>query len=181
MKKILCLLSAIMILLCMVACGNDKEERAEKPTPVEEQTTEVDVNSLLMPMREALVGFPQYTTASSHDENGKVIEGWEDVFMLSLYDGFDVSKVKSYAIAYSTVQTADEITVVVLESKKDTDELKKQMRARVSDRITLFETYGPTEVSKLQNAKVISKDNVCALVISDQPEKAEEAFNNELK
>ncbi len=177
MKKLLLLLTAVVMTVSASACGKDEKSDKKETTSTEsEQTASVDVNEILMSMRETQVTFPEYTTASSHDENGKEIDSWQDVFSLSLYEDFDVEKVKSYAIAYSVAQTADEITIVELKSKNDADELKKQMKERVSDRITLFETYGPEEVVKLESAKVISKGNICVLIICDEPEKAAEAF-----
>ena len=176
MKKIFCAILAGLMILSATACGKDENSGEKELSSRGEQTVEINPGDLLMAMRETQVNFPQYATASSHDESGNEIDGWDDVFSLSLYDNFDVSKVKSYAIAYSTAQTADEITVVVLQNEKDAEELKKQMRERVSGRITLFETYGPEEVLKLENARIISKGNVCALIICDEPGRASDAF-----
>jgi len=179
MKKFLLLFMAVVMMISVSACGKDeKSDKKETTSTNSEETQSVDVNEILMSMRETQITFPQYTTASSHDENGKEIDSWQDVFSLSLYEDFDVKKVKSYAIAYSVAQTADEITVVELNSKSDADELKKQMKKRISDRITLFETYGPEEVVKLEDAKIISKGNVCVLIVCDEPEKASDAFKD---
>lgn len=176
MKKIISFLLSAVLAVTLCACSKDEENSKKDSSAPAEEVVEVDANELLMSMREAVVTFPQYTTASSHDDNGKEIDGWEDIFTLSLYENFDAEKIKSYAIAYSTVQTSDEITVVVLESADDAETMKNEMKARVKDRIATFETYGPEEVPKLESAKIVSKGNVCALIICDEPEKAAEAF-----
>lgn len=177
MKRFLLLLMAVVMMLSISGCGKDEKSNKKETTYTNsEENKAVCVNEILMSMRETQVGFPEYATASSHDDKGNEIDSWQDIFSLSLYEDFDVKKVKSYAIAYSVAQTSDEITVVELKDKADADELKELMKERVSDRITLFETYGPEEVSKLENAKVISKGNVCALIICDEPGRASDAF-----
>lgn len=181
MKRLVPVFTAVVMILGLSACTKDdkqKEEITSSQSQNSGEETNVDANALLMAIRESQVGFPEYTNASSHDDKGKEIDGWDEIFSLSLYGDFDTEKVSSYAIAYSTAQTSDEITVVVLKAERDCAEMKKQMKDRVSDRITLFETYGPEEVSKLEKATVISKGNVCALIICDEPEKAKEAFKN---
>lgn len=183
MKKLTALFIALSIGIC--ACGCDNSQKPQNSTSQTSSQTDsegifdLSSNDILMSMREKVVTFPSYTTVSSHDENGVEIDGWKDSFSV-LYDNFPQDNVLQFSIAYSNETTSDELTVVILKDKKDTDTLKSQMQAYVNSRIDQFEVYGPEEVPKLKSAKIISKENIVALIVCDDPNGASEGFKEAL-
>lgn len=182
MKKILALVLSAITALSVCGCSNnDGGDETDTESGANDTKINISANDLLGGMRESAVTFPQYEISSSHDDSGKANDGWEDIFSVSLFDEADAGRVESFAIAYSTEATADEITVVVLKDASYAEQMKKEMKKRVKSRISMFETYGPDEVIKLESAKIVSKGNVVALIVCDNPEDVAMAFKNQTK
>lgn len=178
MKRLVTLFLALSV--CVLACGCDATQSDNNQSSSSSQTDtngifDVSANSIIMSMREKVVTFPSYSSVSSHDENGVEIVGWGDSFSV-LYDDFPQETVCEFSIFYSNEGTADELSVVVLNDKNNAELMKSQMQAYVNSRINQFENYAPEEVPKLQNAKIISKENIVALIICDDPKGASEGF-----
>lgn len=164
----LCL--ALVTAVCMCGCSDKGEEKETQKT---EQTVNISAGELLEKMVKTQESFPEYSTLLSQEAGDEDIKAaaWE-----SLYEDFDIDKVEDFAVSYSTEATADEITVVVLKNSEDAEALKDAMKIRVGQRITTFETYGPDEVSKLKDMKIVSQGKCVALIVCDDPDAAAQVF-----
>lgn len=167
------LLSAAAVFAMLAFSGCEKEgegsDSGESGDGGENAGYSVEAYDVMRALKESQVDFPESSEVSSRTDEKM------DSFGI-LFDGFDVENLESYAVVYSNEQTADEITVAVLKSDKDVEALKSSMRDRIQSRIDMFESYGPEEVGKLKAVKIISRKNVCALIVCSEPEKAAEAF-----
>lgn len=166
---------ALCLMLSMAGCKDTSDSNAQPPSSSQNEETQAYNPNQIFEKIIAQIEFPEYTAVSSLDENGKTIDGWQDTFEI-LYQDFPGDKVESYTIGYSNVQTADEITVVVLKDKKDAEILKSEMSKRIGKRLETFENYGPEEVQKLKDAKVLSKENVVALIVCKDINEAQKGF-----
>lgn len=171
-KKFVCVALTVMTALSAAACSK-KEESSEEKLP------ETPAAEVLEAVVKSQTEFPESLREKSRNSDGSDKDGWQDTFEF-LYD-FPAEKVEDYAIIYSSVSTADEITVVRLKSAGDAEDMKKAAEKRVKERTATFENYGPEEVSKLNGALIKAEGNYCMLAISDQTAEAQKAFEEAVK
>ncbi len=178
MKRLFCVLTAVCVFGLTCGCGekNDDGETSQSSSQTQSDGIfNLSANDIIKSMEEKTVDFPECTQISSHDEKGVETDGWADSFS-ALYDDFSADKVKEFSIKFSNEATADEITVVVLKSKDDAEDLKTVMKNYISSRLNQFESYAPEEVPKLRKAKIVSKENIVALIVCDNPDEVSQGF-----
>ncbi len=165
-NKFKAFICASLIASCMcslVACSSKEVSK--------KAVLDVDGASLIEDMQSAATDLPDMGLVSSSTDDA------EDLFS-SLCD-LDYSLVDSFYYAYSTDSDRPqyEIAVVILKSSDDTSDLVKALKAHVSKRVTLFETYVPEAVETAENAVVKSSVNVACLIMTDNNSLVESVFN----
>ena len=80
------------------------------------------------------------------------------------------------AIFYADGVVADEIAVLILADPTETKDVSEILQKYRERRTGAFQGYAPLEEAKLMNALVISQGNYIALLIVNEPQKAEAIF-----
>ncbi len=132
---------------------------------------EISMYDLCYAMKSASANLADMSYASSEDENAEKL--------LSKIADFDYNKVKSFFILYATdgSKSADEIVVV---SAKDSDYIREMtalLRDHLEYRISLYKTYGPEQVPKLEKAEVFSDGKFAVLIAADDAAQIRDAFD----
>lgn len=152
--------AAALVLLAVVlaACGGSGQGQT------------ADMDGLIETMTAADPALPEMLTVTSGTENAEALFG-------SVSD-MDYGKVAGYALAYSADGNyADEIVVISVKSASDVSEAEQSLRAHLEGRRSLYSTYGPEQVSRVDNALVFSKGNYAVLIISDNGQAVKDAFD----
>ncbi len=162
MKRILCMLSATLLLL--TGCGKDDSE-------VEKET--VSMYELSRKMMAADDTLPEMSYVSSSDENaGELFTYLSDL---------DYELVDSYFLCYSSDGFADEIAVVALKDVDDANEAKKSIEAHVDGRVNMYKQYDPSQTERAENAIITVKDRYVVLIISENQNDVKTAFTDFLE
>lgn len=86
-------------------------------------------------------------------------------------------KVTEYAIYIDgSGATAREVAVLKVADKSDISKAQEVVDARIKTLGREFENYQPAEMQKINNPVIVTKDNVVYMVLSDDPQKAEQAI-----
>lgn len=137
MKRLTALLTALVLLLSLAACGGGRAK-------------EVDPKALADDMLAALK--PQ----------GETMEVTGDV-AANYYEMGDA--VKDYRIYVSTMYIGEEVAVFQLKDTKDADTVKKLCEGRIQSLKDSFDGYLPEEYDTVdQNAVVLAKGDIVALL-----------------
>lgn len=144
MKKITCLLLAIVCLFAFTACDNGKE--------------------LQSPSTEAVLS--ELTSNLEFAETGKIEMEYN-------YE-FDMSKVSEYAyvMAGSGIE-ADEVLIAKTASEADAQALLELMSKRKDSLYTDFEAYSPEECPKIESAVIKTYGCYAVFAITSDNKKAE--------
>lgn len=88
------------------------------------------------------------------------------------------SKVQGFFIYYAANGTgnADELVAIQVKRPGDITEAVASLRAHLEKRRALYATYDKTQLGKLDNGRVVSKNGVAALIVCDNPDQVETAF-----
>ncbi len=162
MKRILCMLSAALLLF--TGCGKDDSKDENKT---------VSMYELSRKMIAADKTLPEMSYVSSSDENaGEVFTYLSDA---------DYELVDSYFLFYSTDGLADEIAVVALKDSDDTTKVKKSIEQHVNGRVSMYEQYDPSQTERAENAIIMIKDQYVVLIISENQNNIKTAFTDFLE
>ncbi len=162
MKKKLAIYIMLLLATCsLLSCGksDDKKEDNDKT---------VDTKQVIDAMVKEAGELPEMSTFTSTDENA------QDSFTF-LCD-LDYEKVEDFIITYSSEAAADEIFIIHVKDKADMVAAKTALDNRIETRKTAFNTYMPSEVSKIENAKIVQSGRYIALVICKQPQSTSDKF-----
>lgn len=91
--------------------------------------------------------------------------------------GFNSEKIKNINSYVGTGATAEEILIIEVLDKKDIDEIKENIEAKIEERKVDFQNYLPKEVFKLENYNLEIKGNYIIFCVSNNYEKAKEIIN----
>ena len=155
------ILSAVVLCGIFTACGDEAEEIS------------------MYDLNQALVGFTgepdNMKYASSSDSNPQDL--------LAHVSNIEYSKVKAFFITYASDGTgnADEIAAIQVKKKSDLNEAAESLRNHLETRKTLYAAYDKTQLPKLDKAKVFTRGTRAILMVADDSDKMEAAFNDFFK
>ena len=155
------ILSAVVLCGIFTACGDEAEEIS------------------MYDLNQALVGFTgepdNMKYASSSDSNPQDL--------LAHVSNIEYSKVKAFFITYASDGTgnADEIVAIQVKKKSDLNEAAESLRNHLETRKTLYAAYDKTQLPKLDKAKVFTRGTLAILMVADDSDKMEAAFNDFFK
>lgn len=153
-KRIICALCAVMLLLSLCACG--------------EKTKSIDMQALENSMVSADKTLPEMKVSGSWDENA------EKAF--SYISDLEYNKIHGFFLAYAADGMAYEIAVVQLKDKSDASAMADSLREHVQSRVQMYKTYEPQQVQRAESAVVKTDGDCVLLIMSDAPQNAETAF-----
>lgn len=156
MKKTIALLVAsLAALTVLVSCGGKTET-----------VSMYDLNKAMS----AVVSLSDMKYVSSADGNA------EDLF--ANVSDMDYGKVKAFFINYAAdgKGNADEIVAIQVKNKSDVTEAAASLNAHLEKRRALYATYDKSQVDKLSHGQVVTKNDVAVLIVTDNPDKAKDAF-----
>lgn len=156
MKKTIALLVAsLAALTVLVSCGGKTET-----------VSMYDLNKAMT----AVVSLSDMKYVSSADGNA------EDLF--ANVSDMDYGKVKAFFINYAAdgKGNADEIVAIQVKNKSDVTEAAASLNAHLEKRRALYATYDKSQVDKLSHGQVVTKNDVAVLIVTDNPDKAKDAF-----
>lgn len=74
--------------------------------------------------------------------------------------------------------TAREVAVLKVADAKDVSKAREVVDARLATLKREFENYQPGEMQKINNPVIVEKGNVVYMVVTDDPQKAEQAIDS---
>ena len=164
MKKLVCLLLALLLLLA--GCSNPgtaTEPETDAHAPM------VSMYDLRKAMLEAQPGLPDMTAVSSSDEDAG------DLF--AYLSDLDYEKVEGYYLAYSSDgKTANEFAVVCLKDAADLPALVSSLKAHVQGRVSLYKSYAPELVDQASAAEIVTEGRYAALIMCEDRAAVKAAF-----
>ena len=158
MKRIASLCLACLFLLLFAACA----------APAEEREGEISIYDLRVEMLKADPSLPEMLVASSADKHP------EELF--KYLSDVDYEKVDGFFLAYAADGMAYEIAVAAMKKKADAAECERSFKRHITDRVNLYKTYAPNEVSKAEQARVVSCGRCVALIMCDEKAAVETAM-----
>ena len=156
------IIPAVLLILALVLTSCSAGSPAEKK--------EISMYDLCAAMKNAGANLADMSYASSEDENAEEL--------LSSIADFDYEKVESFFILYATdgSKSADEIVVVSAKDSAYTGEMTALLRNHLEYRTSLYKTYGPEQVPKLEKAKVFSEGSLAVFIAADDAPQIQNAF-----
>ena len=152
MKKLLCPLLSLTLLLSLAACGGKPEE---EPAPF----SPTDAAALL-----------------SSGAFSETLEAIDADVACALY-GIDETTLTDAAVYGSTGTTAEELAILTLTDEEAAQAALTALGYRVEDRTAAMENYLPNEVPKLQNAVLEQRGNTVLLVVASDYSPVENFIN----
>lgn len=163
-NRILSLLLALMAAAALAGCGGGSGSSTTTPS--------ADMEALQQALLAADPSLPEMLSVTSEVEDAKRL--------FTYLSDFDYEKVEGYLLSYSSSGTADEIAVVAVKDPADADEAKASLEKHKSDRLKLFQTYGPEEAARVEKGLVFTEGPYAVLIICDSAEKVMDAFTGYL-
>lgn len=154
MKRIICVICALVMAFSLCACGNKSQS--------------IDMHELQKSMVEADKSLPEMKISGSWDENA------EKAF--SYISDMEYNKIHGFFLAYAADGMAYELAVVQLKDKSDAGEMEDSLNEHVQTRVRMYKTYEPEQVQRAENAVVKTVGDCVLLIMCDSPENAETAF-----
>ena len=154
MKRIICVICALVMAFSLCACGNKSQS--------------IDMHELQKSMVEADKSLPEMKISGSWDENA------EKAF--SYLSDMEYNKIHGFFLAYAADGMAYELAVVQLKDKSDAGEMEDSLNEHVQTRVRMYKTYEPEQVQRAENAVVKTVGDCVLLIMCDSPENAETAF-----
>lgn len=157
-KMTAAILSAVLLCGLFVSCGDDAEEIS------------------MYDLNKALVGFTSEPDnmkyASNSDSNPQDL--------LAHVSNIDYGKVKAFFISYAADGTgnADEIVAIQVKKKSDLNEAAATLKTHLETRKTLYAAYDKSQLPKLEKSKVFTRGTLAILMVADDSDKMEAAFND---
>ncbi len=114
--------------------------------------------------------FGDMTYVSSEDADA------EDLF--AYVSDLDYGKVRSFFISYATdgKGNADEIAVIALKDRNDAPEAVASLEAHLKKRVSLYQTYDPSQSDKVEKGMVFSDGDLAVLIVCDDNDAVKTAF-----
>ena len=160
-KHIILIIQMLVIASLIAACGGETSSKVKCKDIVEEALETVTSTKI--------------DSKVSYGE-----EAYEKNFQ-RLYN-FTMKKVEDGTIAYaSTGGYADEISIVRVKDDKDLKDAKGYLNAQIKKRKNDFQGYKPEEIKKIDNARIMVRDNYVALIICDEAAEVETAMRAAIK
>ncbi|MBQ7076869.1 MAG: DUF4358 domain-containing protein [Lachnospiraceae bacterium] len=160
-KRLIALVLVTLMVLPLAACGKKEEVK------------DVDFYELRTKMLEAGENLPDMQTASSADDNAAELLGY--------VSDMDYEKVSNFFVSYSSEGLTDEIVVIAVKNEDDAKEAKESLEKHLTHRKNLFANYSPVEGAKLENAILRVVGRYVYLIIADDRNAIEKAFNEMVK
>lgn len=154
MKRIICVICALVMAFSLCACGNKSQS--------------IDMHELQKSMVEADKSLPEMKISGSWDENA------EKAF--SYISDMEYNKIHGFFLAYAADGMAYELAVVQLKDKSDAGAMEDSLNEHVQTRVRMYKTYEPEQVQRAENAVVKTVGDCVLLIMCDSPENAETAF-----
>ena len=161
-QRVIALTLAAILALSLCACGSGSG--GARPT--------ADMEALQQAMLEAAPGLPDMLSVTSQVSDAKKL--------FTYLSDFDYEKVDGYLLSYSSTGTADEIAVVAVKDEADVNDAKASLEKHKSDRLKLFQTYGPQEAARVEKGQVFTDGQYAVLIICDDADSVKEAFTSYL-
>ena len=158
MKRAAAFILALALCLSLCACADDKE---------------ISIYELQKSMLDADAALPEMLTVSSSDGDAEK--------KFTYLSDVDYSKVEGYFLAYAADGMAYEIAVICLEDKADVSQAEASLRNHLEGRINLYKTYEPQQVTRAENALIISRGRCVALIMCDDTNAVKAAFEEFMK
>ena len=76
---------------------------------------------------------------------------------------------------------ADEIAVISVKNKNDAAAAETSLQEHIKHRVSLYETYDPTQVPKLNNALIFTEGRYAVLIVCGDPAAVKAAFDGFLR
>ncbi|MDY6038185.1 MAG: DUF4358 domain-containing protein [Eubacterium sp.] len=81
----------------------------------------------------------------------------------------------------SEALSVEELLVIKVKSHNNLNEFRDSIEKRISNQHKTFESYGPKQVSQLDNALIIQKGTYLLYYVGDDIQKIEEVFRNAIQ
>ncbi len=177
MKRWICVFCAALTALLLLSGG--KQDQKSDPATGESakagtETTETPAKPKvsMYDLRKAMLAedpsLPEMSAVSSVDEKA-------DELFTYLSD-IDYNKVEGYFLTFAADGTAYEIAVVALKERGDVSELLSSLRKHVEGRVNLYKSYAPDQVSRAENAEIVSAGRYVALIMCGDQAAVKAAF-----
>lgn len=162
-KKVLALLCALLCILLLAGCGEQKEDRA------------VDMVQLREAMLAADQGLPEMSIVDGSSKSAKT--------QFAYLSSMEYGKVDSFFMAYASngSQHADEIAVIAVKKSSDLDEAEKSLKNHLEKRRALYEQYDPSQLNRIDGAQIFTKGSYAVLILCDKQDAVKTAFQKVLK
>ena len=157
MKKLLCGILSLLILLSLAGCGQ-KQAANTNMTPIE--IAEV--------IFESQSGLPELMQVTATDTD---FSTW-----LSDYYLIPTEQVEDGVIYYADGVEASEITVLVLTDEKNAEAVQTALNKYIESRAGVFEGYAPQQAAMAKEGIVVENGRYIALLICPQPQSAKKVF-----
>lgn len=159
MRKLIRLSFAVIISLCLLACGS--------------KTGPADAVSVGKSVMQEASGFPEMKTLTSDDKDA-------DIDFTTLCD-YDYDGVSSFYYAYAADGTAPEMAVISLKNADDTAELMRSIKDHVKTREGTMQEYTPDQVQMVQNYILVQQKGTVGLFIGQGATALEKSFKKVVK
>ena len=153
MKKMLCVLLAIVLLLAGTACGNEPEKETSFPA---EATTQALLDS------------------GAYSEQLEELD--LDIAVMMFWLEGEAADYEGSKVYCSTGATSEMAAVITVRDAERVESVKTALDNWVTGQIEAERNYRPAEVEKLEHAIVEARGNSVLLVVAADWEKAEAAI-----
>ena len=153
MKKILCILMTVVLLLVGTACEKEPEKEPSFPATMTTQTL-LDSGAFSEPLEELDL----------------------DIAVMMFWLNGDVAEYEGSKIYYSTGATSEIAAVISVRDEGKVPEVEQALKAWVNSQIEAEKDYRPAEVPKLENAIVEARGFTVLLAVAADWDKATEAI-----
>lgn len=153
MKKVVCALMAVVLLLTGAACQKEPEKEPSFPADV---TTRALLDS------------------GAYSEQLEELE--LDIAAMMFWLSGDVAEYEGSKVYYSTGATSEIAAVISVADESKVPEVERALKAWVENQIEAEQNYRPAEVPKLENAIIEARGFTVLLTVAADWEKAEAAI-----
>ena len=168
-KKTIGIIWFIMLSLCLLPACKSKELREKEA----QASCSISLTELADKVKEEDATLPSLSRADSSMEQG------EDYF--AYLSNLDYDKIENYCFDYATDGTAEEIAIIQLRDKADSEACKSSLEEHVHSRKTMYDAYKPEQSATVDKAKIIIKDAYVVLLISKDSDAGEKVIEEYIK
>ena len=159
-RYILAAVLTVGLLFMMTACGGGDSATTLKDVPSAD---------LAKAMSEAESSLPDMETLTEEDPEPEII--------LTSVSDIEFDKVEGFFICYSKEGKADEIVVLKMKDAADAAEAETSLNTHKEKRSSMYATYDPSQVSRVDNGIVFSEGQYAVLIVTDHPTDVQAAFS----